>query len=147
GVTSVVPGTSTTYTITVSNAGPSTVSSVILNDAVPPALLNPVFGTPSAGSYDPATRVWSGLSLAAGQSVTITLTGTIDPAATGALINRARVAPPPGVTDPNLGNNTAADIDTLTPQADLAVTKTDGKTTAVPGTPNTYTITVTNNGP
>ena len=78
-----VPGTPDTYTITVSNAGPSTVSSVTLTDAVPAALLNPVFGTPSAGSYNPATGVWSGLSLAAGQSVTITLTGTIDPAASG----------------------------------------------------------------
>src|SRR5262249_48826176 len=93
----------TTYTITVSNAGPSTVSSVTLNDAVPAALLNPSFGAPSAGSYDPATRVWSGLSLAAGQSVTITLTGTIDPAATRALTNRAPPAPPPagGVTPPH----------------------------------------------
>src|SRR5262249_46450050 len=31
--------------------------------------------------------------------------------------------------------------------ADLAVTKTDGQTTAVPGASATYTITVTNNGP
>src|SRR5262249_57822727 len=33
------------------------------------------------------------------------------------------------------------------PAADLAVTMTDGTTTVVPGTSNTYTITVTNNGP
>lgn len=33
------------------------------------------------------------------------------------------------------------------PQADLSVTKTDGKTTVVAGTSNTYIITVTNNGP
>jgi uncharacterized repeat protein (TIGR01451 family) len=32
-------------------------------------------------------------------------------------------------------------------QADLAITKTDGQTTAVPGTAVAYTITVTNNGP
>ena len=147
GKTSAVPGMADTYTITVSNAGPSTVSSVNLTDAVPAALLNPTFGAPSAGGYDPATGVWSGLSLATGQSVTITLSGTIDPAATGTLTNTVRVAPPPGVTDPNLANNNDTDTDTLTPQADLAVTKDDGKTSAVPGTPDTYTITVTNNGP
>jgi uncharacterized repeat protein (TIGR01451 family) len=147
GKTSAVPGTPDAYTITVSNNGPSTVTSVILADAVPAALLNPVFGTPSAGSYDPATGVWSGLSLAKGQSVTITLTGTIDPSATGTLTNTAHVAPPPGVIDPNPANNNDSDTDTLTPQADLAVTKTDGKTSAVPGTPDTYTITVSNNGP
>ena len=147
GKASAVPGTPDTYTITVTNAGPSTVSSVILTDAVPAGLLNPVFGTPSAGSYDPATGVWSGLSLAAGQSVTITLTGTIDPTATGTLTNTAHVAPPPGVTDPNPANNNDSDTDTLTPQADLAITKTDGKASAVPGTPDTYTITVSNAGP
>jgi uncharacterized repeat protein (TIGR01451 family) len=147
GQTSAVPGTAVTYTITVNNDGPSTVASVLLTDAEPAALLNPVFGKPSAGSYDPATGIWSGLSLASGQAVTITLSGTIDPSATGAITNTAHVAPPPGVTDPNLGNNSDSDTDTLTPQADLAVAKDDGKTSAVPGTRNTYTITVTNNGP
>ena len=50
-----MPGTPITYTIVVSNAGPSTVSSLTLTDAVPAALLDPAFGAPSAGSYDPAT--------------------------------------------------------------------------------------------
>src|SRR5262245_31732325 len=113
---------------------------------MPAALLAPVF-TPSAGSYDPATGIWSGLSLASGKSVTITLTGTIDPAATGSLTNTATVSPPPGVTDPDPTDNSAADTDTLTPRADLAVTKTDGQTSAVPGTSTTYTIVVSNNGP
>ena len=51
-----MPGTPDTYTITVSNAGPSTVSSVNLTDAVPAALLNPVFGTPSRGQLQPGAR-------------------------------------------------------------------------------------------
>ncbi len=147
GKTNAVPGTSDTYTITVSNNGPSTVSSVLLTDDLPAALLNPVFGTPSAGSYDPATGIWSGLSLAQGQSVTITLTGTIDPKATGTLTNTVHVAPPSGVTDPNAANDNASDTDTLTPQADLAITKTDNVTSVAPGTLNTYTITVSNSGP
>src|SRR5437588_491642 len=52
-----------------------------------------------------------------------------------------------GVNETNPSNNTDSDTDTLTPQADLAVTKDDGKTSVVPGTAETYTITVTNNGP
>jgi uncharacterized repeat protein (TIGR01451 family) len=147
GKSSAVPGTNDTYTLTVSNAGPSTVTTVNLTDSVPAALLNPVFGTPSSGSYDPATGIWSGLSLAAGQSITITLSGTVDPAATGALTNTAHVAPPPGVTDPNPANNNDSDTDTLTPEADLAITNTDGVTSVVPGTSTTYTIVVGNNGP
>src|SRR5262249_47629792 len=121
---------------------------VDLTDDVPAALLDPVFGAPSAGSYDPATGVWSGLSLASGGSVTITLTGTIDPAATGTLTNTVHVAPPSGVTDPNPANNNDSDTDTLTPQADLAITKTNGVTSVVPGGPSTtYTIVVSNAGP
>ena len=54
---------------------------------------------------------------------------------------------PAGVTDPTPGNNSATDTDTLTRQADLAITKTDGVTTATPGGSVTYTITVTNAGP
>src|SRR5207247_72321 len=112
---------------------------VILTDTLPPQLLNPVFGTPSAGSYNSTSGVWSGLTLATGQSVTITLSGTIDPAATGNMTNSVHVAPPVGVTDTDLTNNDATDTDTLTPQADLAAAKTDGKLTAVPGTSDTYT--------
>src|SRR5262249_57767190 len=93
GKASGVPGTPNTYAIAVSNNGASTVSSGTLTGAVPAALHNPVFGAPSDGSYDPTTGDWSGLSLATGQSVTITLSGTIDPAATGSLTNTATVSP------------------------------------------------------
>ncbi|MBK6407396.1 MAG: hypothetical protein IPF66_21675 [Holophagales bacterium] len=51
--------------------------------------------------------------------------------ASGTVSNTATVAAPGGVTDPSPGNNSATDTDTLTPQADLAITKTDGVTTAV----------------
>jgi uncharacterized repeat protein (TIGR01451 family) len=146
GKTSVVPGASTTYTITVTNNGPSTVTSLTLADTIPAALLNSNFA-PSVGAYDTNTGVWSGLNLASGDTVSMTLTGTIDPAATGSLSNTVTVAPPSGWSDANSANDSATDTDTLTPQADLAVAMTDGKTSAVPGTSTTYTITVTNNGP
>src|SRR2546430_117713 len=97
---SVVPGTSDTYTITVTNNGPDTVSSVPLTDTIPAALLGASFA-PSTGAYDVTSGEWSGLSLASGQSVTMTLTGTIDPNATGTLTNAVTVAPPAGVTDTN----------------------------------------------
>ena len=63
------------------------------------------------------------------------------------LANTATVAAPAGTTDPNAGNNSATDTDTLTAQADVGVTKTDGQTTAVPGQPVAYTIVVSNTGP
>src|SRR5204863_2052577 len=57
------------------------------------------------------------------------------------------VSPPAGVTDPTPGNNSASDTDSLTPQADLSITKDDGVLAAIPGTSTTYTIVVSNAGP
>jgi Domain of unknown function DUF11 len=53
----------------------------------------------------------------------------------------------PGTIDTDPLNNTAADVDTLTPRADLAIIKTDGVLAVVPGTADTYTIVVSNPGP
>src|SRR5207253_11022166 len=61
------------------------------------------------------------------------------------LSNTAMVLPPAGITD--LTPNIADDIDTLTPQSDLRVTKTNNSATATPGGIVIYTITVTNAGP
>jgi Domain of unknown function DUF11/CARDB len=88
--------------------------------------LNPVFGSPSAGSYNSATGLWSGLSLANGQSVSITLSGTIDPNATGAISNTVTVAAPAGVTDTNPGNNSATDTDRV-PSLSVVVSGSSAK--------------------
>src|SRR6185295_14956037 len=80
-------------------------------------------------------------------SVTYTASCTVSPSATGTLCNTSTVAAPGGVTDPVPGNNSATDCDTLGAEADLAITKTDGVTTADPGGSLTYTITASNSGP
>jgi uncharacterized repeat protein (TIGR01451 family) len=82
----------------------------------------------------------------AGSTITYTVTGTITSSATGSIANTATIGIP-GVTESNATNNSQTDTDTLTPQADLAITKTDGKTSAIPGTQDIYTIVVSNNGP
>src|SRR5262249_7010900 len=63
------------------------------------------------------------------------------------LDNTASVAAPLGYTDTDSSNDSALDSDTLTPNVDLAISKTDGSSSAVPGTGILYTITVTNTGP
>ena len=80
-----------------------------------------------------AVTVQSGGTLAPGQSQSFQLTVAIDPGLTGLLSNTATVDPPNGVTDPNPGNNSATDTNTLTPQADLTIAKSDGKASVVPG--------------
>ncbi len=53
------------------------------------------------------------------------------------------------LTDPRPDNNKRTTVIRFTPVADLAITVTDGQTTAVPGNPLplVYTIRVTNGGP
>ena len=150
GVTTATPGGSVTYTITASNAGPSNVTGATVADTFPASLtctwtcVGAGGGTcTAAGSGDINDTV----NLPVGGSVTYTASCTIAPGATGSLVNTATVSAPAGVTDPNLANNTATDTDTLAGSANLAITKTDGVTTATPGGSVTYTIVASNAGP
>jgi len=152
GAASEVPGTSVTYTIVATNNGPSDANGVSVADTFPGILTGVTFNSVAAGGATGNTAAGAGnindsLNMPAGSSVTYTVTATISASATGNLVNTATVTAPGGVTDPTPGNNSATDTDTLTPQADLSITKTDGAANEVPGTPVTYTITVTNNGP
>jgi uncharacterized repeat protein (TIGR01451 family) len=150
GVTTATPGGSVTYTITASNAGPSNAPGSTVADTFP-ASLTCTWTCVGAGGGT-CTASGSGnlndtVNLPAGGSVTYTASCTISAAATGTLSNTATVAAPGGVTDPTPGNNSATDSDTLAAQADLAITKTDGVTTATAGGSVTYTITASNAGP
>jgi uncharacterized repeat protein (TIGR01451 family) len=50
-------------------------------------------------------------------------------------------------TDPNPGNNSATDIDSVTPSADVAISKTVDNPTPGTGTNVAFTISASNNGP
>ncbi len=63
------------------------------------------------------------IAAGAGNFLTLTISGIVDPAATGDLVNTATVTAPAGTTDPNLSNNSATDTDTPAAQADLGITK------------------------
>ena len=119
----------TTYTIAVSNAGPS--------DAARARAVRPPAGrrhrrhldvrrarraaAASAGPLSGSGALATTVNLPVGATVTFSFTVLVDPTATGTLVNTATVTPPGG--RPASGTDT----DALTPQADLSVTKTDGK--------------------
>jgi len=147
GVTSAVPGTSTTYTITVTNSGPSTITGAQVSDVLPAGAT--FVSATNGASYDAGANTvhFTTGTLVTGGTASFQLTLALDPSLTGSFSNTATVSPPSGVTDPIPGNDSSTDTDTLTPRADLSITKTDSKTSAVPGTNVTYTITVTNFGP
>ncbi|MFL6233522.1 MAG: ExeM/NucH family extracellular endonuclease, partial [Thermoanaerobaculia bacterium] len=149
GVVTATPGGSVTYTVTASNSGPDAATGATVADTFP-ATLTCTWTCVGAGGGT-CTASGSGnlndtVNLPAGGSVTYTASCAIDPSATGTLSNTATVSGG-GASDSNAANNSATDTDTLTPQADLAVTKTDGVTTATPGGSVTYTITASNAGP
>jgi uncharacterized repeat protein (TIGR01451 family) len=131
-----VPGTDIVYTIVVHNQGPSTATQLAVHDQLPAALTGVTWSGSDGSAGTGNTLADTIASLLPGASVTYTVSGHIDPAATGTLVNTATV-----------DDHSATDIDNLTPQSDVRISKTDNTNTAVPGTMTTYTIVVTNDGP
>jgi uncharacterized repeat protein (TIGR01451 family) len=122
GVTAVNAGGSTTYTLTVTNKGPSGVTGAILTapaatglaktgvacSATPGQCATP----PSVAELEASTFALP--ALAAGQTYQLTVTADV-PATSGSVTNGATVAAPAGVTDPDGTNNSASDTDTVNP--------------------------------
>lgn len=149
GVASAIPGNNTTYTIVASNAGPDPVTGATLSDTFP-ASCSSVSWTCAGAGGGSCTAAGSGnlndsVNLPVGGSVTYTAVCAIAPAATGTLSNTATVSS--SVTDPTPGNNSATDTTTLTPQANLGITKTNGVSQVSAGSNTTYTIVASNPGP
>jgi uncharacterized repeat protein (TIGR01451 family) len=146
GVSDAAPaiGSDVTFTVTIRNNGPSSATSVVVNDTLP-AGLTFVSATPSQGSYDGATGVWSVGSLGITQTATLSLTARVDGPTPATLTNTASSSG--SEPDPNPGNNAGSATITSQIVADLVISKTDGLTNVVPGQPLTYTIVVSNRGP
>ena len=150
--TAIVAGAQDTYTIVVTNLGPGMVSGASVADSFPAIFGNVSYTATQVGGASGFTASGTGnisdtVILPSGSKITYTAKGKVSSAATGTLVNTASVTTPAGLNDPNTANNRATDTDTITFKADLKVTVTDGKTAAVAGTTNAYTIAVTNTGP
>ncbi|MBB6500680.1 Ig-like domain-containing protein [Pedobacter cryoconitis] len=145
--TTATAGNALTYTITLTNNGPSTLAAadvLTLTDNLPAGFNNPVY-SPAAGTYTSANGNWTGLTLASGQSTTLTITGTVAPGATGTLTNTATVTSPPGITDPTPGNNTSTVITNITSKPVLTITKL-GAAGLTAGNVASYTLNIANTG-
>lgn len=86
------------------------------------------------------------LQAAGGSYPPITVSVNIAQGASSPLVNSVAVTLT-GQTEASTANNAATDTTTLTPQADLAILKTDGVTTVTAGDALTYTIAASNAGP
>jgi uncharacterized repeat protein (TIGR01451 family) len=150
--TAVAAGAQDTYSINVINLGPGFVGGASITDAFPTIFTNVSYtatqlGGASGFSASGAANINDTVVMPPGSKITYKAKGKVNPSATGTISNTASVTPPAEINDPNPGNNTATDMDSITVKADLKVTVTDGKTAAVPETKDTYTIVVTNVGP
>lgn len=145
-------GAQDTYTLVVTNVALGTVSGASVADSFPGIFGNVSYTATQVGGASGFTasgtaNINDTVVLPSGSKITYSAKGKLSSAAPGTLSNTATVTLPNGVTDPNPANNSATDSDTITYQADLKVTVSDGKTAAVAGTKDTYTIVVTNAGP
>ena len=158
GSATYTPGGTATYTITVTNGGPSSATNVTLTDALPAGV------TLSAN----AVCVASGASTCGtvtgttGQTSLGTTGATIGAGGINKLVFTVPVAFAPGMVAATIVNSatatdlassgpgstaTGTDTDSRNASVALVVVKDDGSATYTPGGTATYTVTVTNGGP
>ncbi|MCS7247370.1 MAG: sortase [Anaerolineales bacterium] len=154
GVTEYVPGTSLTYTVVVTNLGPSDALGAVVSDTLPAqftawewSCVTSSGATCNGSGGQINTDFRETVNLPAGSVITYTVTAQIASSATGTLVNSVTVDPPSGSTDPNPEDNRDEDRDEPNLRADLSINKDDGLTVIAPGSTITYTVTVRNSGP
>ena len=150
--TAVAAGAQDTYSIKVTNAGPSNVSEATVTDIFPAIFTRVTFTATQSGgasgfSATGTSHINDTVTMPARSVITYKASGKVSSSATGTLSNTATVTAASEVPDPNTANNTATDSDTIIFRADLKVTVNDGKTATAAGAKNSYTIVVTNGGP
>jgi uncharacterized repeat protein (TIGR01451 family) len=137
-------GGSLTYTVAVTNNGPSTASGVTVTNVLPLSV-NVLSVTPSQGF----ATIFGNVVVCNFGSVTAGNRATADirvaPTAQGTIVATATASALQA--DPFPANNTATATTTVGPAADLAVTFGDFPDPVVVGSNWTYTVTVTNRGP
>ena len=140
----IVPGEGVSWLVTARNDGPDTVADLVVVAALPDAVGAPTF-TPSEGQYAEATGAWTGVDLAPGESVTLEISGPVDPEARGEVVTSIIVDPADAV-DPNPDDNVVEDRAVLRPVYDLEITKS-ALDTFRRGERGRWEIVVTNAGP
>ncbi|MBC8354889.1 MAG: DUF11 domain-containing protein [Planctomycetes bacterium] len=143
-------GDSVTFTLTLANAGPDAASNVTVGDTLP-AGMTFVSSTPSQGTYDSGTGVWTVGSLTSGSNATLQIVASI--ASTGAKTNTTQVTAAEQFDPDSTPNNSIAmeddqDDASLTPTiADLSLIKTVDNPSPNVGQNVTFTLTLANAGP
>src|SRR5262249_22827997 len=140
-----IAGQPLTYTITITNAGPSTATSVKITDTLPASVQFASGHTSDAGNCAGTTTIVCSFGSPVPLAGVATATIVVTPTAAGTLTNTATVGA--AETDLNGGNNSVTQVMSAVQQADLLVVKTASAASVPAGQRLTYTIAVTNSGP
>jgi uncharacterized repeat protein (TIGR01451 family) len=135
-------GDAITFTIRLTNNGPSGATSVQVTDLLP-AGLTFVAAAPDQGSYNSNTGVWDVGSVPAGTMPTLAIQAVVvspAPQTNTAAISQA------DQFDPNPANNTGSATETPQ-QTDLSLNKSVSNATPNVGDTIAFTLTLANNGP
>ncbi|HEX6083320.1 MAG TPA: lamin tail domain-containing protein [Thermoanaerobaculia bacterium] len=145
-------GSILSYTITVTNAGPSAATSASFSDTLPAgttfaSLASPAGWTCTTPPGDAAGTVTCSNPSFGVTSAVFTLGVRVDPAllAGNVISNTATVTS--ATTDPTPANNSATETTNVTASADLLLSKTDTPDPVFAGSNISYQLTLTNNGP
>lgn len=125
------PGSLLTYTVTISNAGPSPAENVQLADNVSSTLADAELSTDGGATWSPWAGPYPLDRLISGESRTILIRGTVDFSANGRIENTATVLS--STPDPDLSNNSDTVVTPVNELADLSVVKLGSPKPAVPG--------------
>jgi len=144
-----VVGLKLTYTVTVANNGPDAVSGARVSDLVSSQLTG-VSWTCSAVSGSCANASGTGsinqlVNISSGGRITFTISGTPKPGSPATLTNTASATVPPGVVDPDPGNNQAS-VTVKSGQTRLRVTITPEVAIVTSGVPIPATVVTRNIG-
>ncbi len=138
-------GENVTYTLTVVNPGPASVSGLGITDLLP-AEVTYVNSFTNKGTYQDATGLWTVGDLDNGYQAVLNILATVNSAALGApVVNSASISAV-DQADPQPANNTAS-AQILVPNCDLQMSMIQDPLTPVVGQTITYTVKVFNDGP
>ena len=160
GSTSPLVGSTVTFSLTVTNDGPSDATGIAVEDVVPTGY-DSVTAITAGATITGNTISWTSLAVATGTSTTLQFTARV--LASGAYGNRAEITASDNTdpdSDPNdsygtddLGDGNADDdesnevIITPIPVSDVSIAKSINTTTPLVGSTVTFSLTVTNDGP
>ncbi|QUH19789.1 DUF11 domain-containing protein [Alkaliphilus sp. B6464] len=144
----VMSGQILTYTIDVSNFGPSDAENVVFTDTIPTEITGAEFSTDGGITFNPWPGTLSIGTLLNQETKTILIRGTVAQVAPGFITNTATVTST--TPDPNPSNNTSTsviEVNESTQEADVGVFKSVGLNPVPAGGMVVYPITVSNFGP